>query len=108
MAISIHRPAMLTSQQLPLVNSASDGGIRARPPNIILADGEIRGFILKLHKNHSVFRVIESKSPEFKVGDSLDMKFQKDVPVKKNMNLYFVPEKGMDGFWFPKAGTLTK
>ena len=89
-------------------SSGSDGGIRARPPGIILADGEVRGFILKVAKEHYVFRIIETNSKEFKIGDTIDMKFEKDLPIKKNLNLYFVPEKKEDGFWSPKEGTLTR
>lgn len=88
--------------------SGSDGGIRARPPNIVLADGEIRGFVLKVKKDHVVFRVIESKSTEFKVGDSLDMQFNKELPIKKNLDLYFIPEKAENGFWQAKEGTLSR
>ncbi len=88
--------------------SGSDGGIRARPPGIILAEGEVRGFILKVAKEHYVFRIIETNSSEFKVGDSLEMKFDKNLPIKKNLNLYFVPQKNDDGFWTAKEGTLTR
>jgi hypothetical protein len=88
--------------------SGSDGWIRARPPGIILAEGEVRGFILKVAKEHYVFRIIETNSSEFKVGDSLEMKFDKNLPIKKNLNLYFVPQKNDDGFWTAKEGTLTR
>jgi hypothetical protein len=55
-----------------------------------------------------VFRIIETNSSEFKVGDSLEMKFDKNLPIKKNLNLYFVPQKNDDGFWTAKEGTLTR
>ena len=89
-------------------SNGSDGGIRARPPGITLADGEVRGFILKVAKEHYVFRIIETNSKEFKVGDTIDMKFDKSLPIKKNLNLYFVPQKNDDGFWTATEGTLTR
>lgn len=99
----------IRAQSTDIVDSSgSDGGIRARPPNIILSNGEIRGFVLKVKKDHIVFRVIETKAQEFKVGDSIDMRFNKEVPIKKNLDLYFVPEKDESGFWKPKDGTLSR
>jgi len=89
-------------------SSGSDGGIRARPPGIILAEGEVRGFILKVAKEHYVFRIIETNASEFKVGDTIDMKFAKSLQIKKNLNLYFVPQKNDDGFWTAKEGTLSR
>lgn len=89
-------------------SSGSDGGIRARRPGIILAEGEVRGFILKVAKEHYVFRIIETNSKELKVGDTIDMKFESGLPIKKNLNLYFLPQKNDDGFWTAKEGTLTR
>jgi len=88
--------------------SGSDGGIRARRPGIILAEGEIRGFVLKVKKAHYVFRIIESNSPDFKVGDTINMKFDESLSIKKNTNLYFVPQKKDNGIWTAKEGSVSR
>lgn len=89
-------------------SSGSDGGIRARPAGMKLSDGEVRGFVLKVAKEHYVFRITESKAADFKAGDTIDMKFDESLSIKKNLNLYFTPQKNDDGFWTPKVGTLLR
>lgn len=96
-----------TSTDVAADTGGSDGGIRARPPGITLADGEIKGFVLKVMKGHYVFKIVESKAADLKVGDAIDFKAP-NVKLRKNHDLYFMPEKDSEGFWTAKEGTLTR
>jgi hypothetical protein len=98
-----------TSTDVAADSGGSDGGIRARPPGVELADGEIKGFVLKVQKvqGHYVFKIVESKFADLKVGDAIDLKIT-GVKLRKNHDLYFQPEKDADGIWTAKEGTLTR
>lgn len=98
-----------TSSDVAADSGGSDGGIRARPPGVQLADGEIKGFVLRVQKvqGHYVFKIVESKFPDLKAGDAIDLKIS-SVKLRKNHDLYFMPEKDSDGIWTAKEGTLTR
>lgn len=91
-------------------SGGSDGGIRARKPNVILSAGQIRGFVLKLTKNQEfvTFKLIESKIDTMKAEDVIDLQLPTGIVVRKNDHLVFLPEKNALGFWQPKADSLER
>jgi hypothetical protein len=89
------------------LESSSEGGIRARKAGAVLADGEVKGFVSKVEKDHLVIKVGESKFNDIKKGDSIKVKGAVKG-IKKNENVFFKPEAKAGDMWTPVAGTLEK
>lgn len=89
------------------MESSSEGGIRARKAGDVLKDGEVKGFVMKVKKDHIVVKVVESKFDKLKKDESIMVKGAVKG-VKKNDNVFFKVEKKEGEFWIPAAGSLEK
>jgi hypothetical protein len=89
------------------LESSSEGGIRARKAGVALADGEVKGFVSKVNKDHLMMKVGESKFADIKKGDTIKVKGE-IKGIKKNENVFFKPEAKTGDMWTPVAGTLEK
>ncbi len=89
------------------LESSSEGGIRARKPGAPLAEGEVKGFVSKVNKDHLVVKIGETKFAGLKKDESIKVKgvFK---GIKKNENVFFKPEAKTGDMWTPVAGSLEK
>lgn len=89
------------------LESSSEGGIRARKKGDALKDGEVKGFITKAKADHIEVKVVESKNAEF--AKDATVKVKGNVKgLKKNNNVYFMPEKKDGDAWVPAGNKIEK
>jgi hypothetical protein len=89
------------------LESSSEGGIRARKAGDVLKAGEVKGFVVKVQKDHIVVKVVETLFDKVKKDESIKVKGA-IKGLKKNQNVFFKPEKKDGDFWVPVAGSLEK
>lgn len=89
------------------MESSSEGGIRARKAGDVLQEGEVKGFVMKVKKDHIVVKVIETKFDKVKKDESIKVKGAVKG-LKKNESVFFKVEKKEGDFWIPAAGSLEK
>ena len=72
-----------------------------------MAEGEVKGFVSKVNKDHLVVKIGETKFAGLKKDESIKVKgvFK---GIKKNENVFFKPEAKTGDMWAPVAGSVEK
>ncbi len=91
--------------EIAMEDSVSEGGIRAKPKNRDVTDGEIKATIMKSTKDQIVGNVVASKASGVKENATVKVKGAIKGALKGEL-FYFVPDKDEKGVWTPKKGTL--
>lgn len=86
---------------------SSEGGIRARKKGDALTEGEVKGFITKVKKDHIEVKVVETMNADVKKDATVKVKGNVKG-LKKNNNVYFKPEKKDGEAWVPAGNKIEK
>lgn len=89
------------------LESSSEGGIRARKAGDVLKNGEVKGFVMKVAKDHVQVKIIESKHKDLKADTVIKVKSSAEG-IKKNNNVYFAPEKKTGEMWSTVGNKIEK
>ena len=93
--------------ELALESSVSEGGIRAKPIDRKVKDGEVKAIATKIEKGLITAMVNDTKASNVKANSKIKVKGDLKDLTKNDCCFYFVPEKDEGGVWMPKAGSLS-
>jgi hypothetical protein len=91
--------------ELALESSTSEGGIRAKNANREPNAGEVKAVVQKVQGDMITAKVNATKATSVKANETIKIKGTV-AGLKKNDNVFFIPEKKDGDHWLPKAGSL--
>ncbi len=91
---------------LAVDSSVSEGGIRAKPIDRPVKEGEVKAQATKIVKGMLTATVNDSKNAKVKANSQIKVKGDVKDLKKLECCFYFVPEKQDGDVWVPKAGSL--